>query len=84
MNLAAARGSEGNWIEVKRFLRLDCSASGSRPLVQPAVRVASFFIENKRSDVVNYDKARQINDHTNGHEDERNPNRQGHRLPRLR
>jgi hypothetical protein len=35
---------------------------------------SSFFIENERRDVLDHHKARQVNDRTNGQEDERDPN----------
>jgi hypothetical protein len=36
--------------------------------------LASFFIEDKRRDVLDHHKARQVNDGTDREEDERDPN----------
>ena len=48
--------------------------SDGPPVLPGGLSLASFFVVNKRRNVVDHDKAREIDGRTDGQEDERDPN----------
>lgn len=75
-----AHFAEGDFVRTACF---DNSQNRRPPAWTGGLSLASFFIENKRRDVFDHYEARQVNDRTDGQEDECDPNEQRHRLPRL-